>query len=163
MNMRRLHTHHPNSLGNPKRNLPFHRIKPAFTLSRPNSNSLEESFMSGSADSIDSMDTTLQPAPSEGAECEARLRHVLSYICDKGHRRWAASAGVFLLIFRISGIPFSYLFSFASDVLALANIGPSDIFSPVMLGLVLLTTTFLPPLFIALFIFSRLRKIYRGF
>ena len=119
--------------------------------------------MSGSADSIDSMDTTLQLPLSECAECEARLRHVLAYIIEKRHRRWAASAGVFLLIFSISGIPFSYLFSFASDVLALADIGPTDIFSPVMLGLVLLTTTFLPPLFIALFIFSRLRKIYRGY
>ena len=120
--------------------------------------------MSGSADSIDSMDTTLQTTLSECAECEARLRHVLAYIIEKRHRRWAASAGVFLLIFRISEIPFDSLFSlFAFDVLALANIGPTDVFSPTTLGLVLLTTTFLPPLFITIFIFSRLRKIYRGF
>ena len=163
MNMRRLHTDHPNSLGNPKRYLPFHRIKPAFTLSRPKSNSLEESFMSGSADSIDSMDTTLQMALSECAECEARLRHVLAYICEKRHRRWTASAAVFLLIYYVSSIPFDSLYSLASDVLELGGIGYNGVFSPGMLALVILTTTFLPPLVITLLIFSRLRKIYRGF
>ena len=119
--------------------------------------------MSGSSDSIDSMDTTLQLPLSECAECEARLRHVLAYICEKRHRRWTASAAVFLLILSISGIPFSYLFSFANDVLSLANIGPTDVFSPATLGLVLLATTVLPPLIITFLIFSRLRKIYRGF
>ena len=129
----------------------------------PSQASLYECLMTTSPDNFDHVGSVPQSRQSESVECEARLRHVLSYICDKGHRRWTASAGVFLLIFSISGIPFSHLFSFASDVLALADIGPTDIFSPVMLGLVLLTTTFLPPLFITLFIFSRLRKIYRGF
>ena len=119
--------------------------------------------MSGSADSIDSMDTTLQTALSKCAECEARLRHVLAYITEKRRRRWTASAAVFLLIYYVSSIPFDSFYSLAFDVLALADIGPTDIFSPEMLGLVILTTTFLLPLVITLLIFSRLRKIYRGF
>ena len=119
--------------------------------------------MSGSADSIDSMDTTLQTTLSECAECEARLRHVLAYICERRHRRWTAAAAVFLLILSMSGIPFSYLYSFTFDVLGLANIGPNDLFSPTTFGLVLLATTSIPPLVITLLIFSRLRRIYRGF
>ena len=119
--------------------------------------------MSGSADSIESMDTTLQLPLSECAECVARLRGVLAYICEKRHRRWIAAAAVFLLILHISDIPFTFLYSFASDVLSLAGIGPTDVFSPAILVLVLFATTLIPPLIITLFIFSRLRKVYRGY
>ena len=119
--------------------------------------------MTGCPDRIGFVDSTTQSQQSECAECEARLRHVLAYITEKRRRRWTASAAVFLLIYYVSSIPFDSFYSLAFDVLALADIGPTDIFSPEMLGLVILTTTFLLPLVITLLIFSRLRKIYRGF
>ena len=119
--------------------------------------------MTGCLDRIDSVDSAPQSLQSECAECEARLRHVLAYIIEKRRRRWIASAAVFLLILSISGIPFSYLYSFTFDVLGLANIGPNELFSPATFGLVLLATTSIPPLTITLLIFSRLRKIYRGY
>ena len=119
--------------------------------------------MTTSPDNFNPVGSAPQSRQSESAECEARLRHVLAYICERRHRRWIASAAVFLLILSISGIPFSYLYSFTFDVLGLANIGPNDLFSPATSGLVLLATTSIPPLTITLLIFSRLRKIYRGY
>ena len=137
-----------------------------FTLFPLNSDYLtprKECLMSSTTDGLDSMDRTQQPPPTEGAECEARLRHVLAYISEKRSRRWIAFTAVFLLIHHISGIPFGFLYSFTFDVLEVAGIGYIDIFSPGIFGLTLLTTTFLPPLIITLFIFSRLRRIYRGY
>ena len=119
--------------------------------------------MTGCLDRIDSVDSAPQSLQSECAECEARLRHVLAYIIEKRRRRWTASAAVFLLIYYVSSIPFDSLYSLAFDVLELGGIGYNGVFSPGMLVLVILTTTFLPPLVITLFIFSRLRKIYRGY
>ncbi|MCY3544272.1 MAG: hypothetical protein OXH22_09550 [Chloroflexi bacterium] len=100
---------------------------------------------------------------SECQECEARLRHVLAYISEKRHRRWIASTAIILLIYYVCGIPFDFLYSLAFDALRLAGIGPTDIFSPGTFGLVLLFMTFLPPIIITLVIFSRLRRIYRGY
>ena len=119
--------------------------------------------MSGSAHSLDSMDPAPPSPQSESAECEARLRYVLAYISEKRRRRWTAYAATFLLIYYVCGIPFNFLYSFLFDALELAGIGPTEVFSPNVFGLVLLTTTFLPPLIIALLIFSRLRKRYRGY
>lgn len=119
--------------------------------------------MTGCPDRIDSVDSAPQSLQSECAECEARLRHVLAYIIEKRRRRWTASAAIFLLIYYVSSIPFDSLYSLAFDVLELAGIGSNDIFSSGMLVLVIFITTFLPPLVITLLIFSRLRRIYRGF
>ena len=118
--------------------------------------------MSGTTDGPESTDSTRQLPPTEGAECEARLRHILAYISEKRHRRWTAFTAVFLLIHHVSGIPFSFLYSFAFDVLEIVGIGPTDIFSPGTLGLVLFTTS-LPSLIITIVIFLRLRKVYRGY
>lgn len=119
--------------------------------------------MPGSAISHTSNDSASQSPQSESAECEARLRHVLAYISEKRYRVWTASAAAFLLIYYVSQVPFNFLYSFAFNALGLAGIGPNDVFSASIFGLVLLTTTFLPPLIITLLIFSRLRRIYRGY
>lgn len=120
--------------------------------------------MPGSAGSFDSMDAAPHAAQREWDACKARMRHVLAYISEKRYRRWTTSAAAFLLIYYVSQVPFSFLSSITFDVLAVAGIGPNDVFpTPATLGLVLLATTFLPPLFIALVIFSRLRRIYKGF
>ena len=120
--------------------------------------------MPGSAGSVDSMDAAPQTTQRECDACKARMRLVLAYIGEKRYRRWTASAAAFLLIYYVSQVPFSFLYSFAFDVLALAGISYSDVFStPATLGLVLLATTFIPPVIITLAIFSRLRRIYRGF
>jgi len=120
--------------------------------------------MSDSADSLNPKNSASQSAQGEYKDCEARLRYVLAYIGEKRYRRWTASTAIFLLIFYISEIPFGFLYSFfALDVSRLTGIGPNDIFSPVILGLVLLATTFIPPLTITLVIFSRLSRIYRGY
>ena len=99
---------------------------------------------------------------AECSECEARLHHVLAFICEKRHRRWFAAAAFFLLIYQVSSIPFDTLNNLVFDALELAGFGPSDLFGPGVLGLVLLTTTFLPPFIITLIICSRLRRAYRG-
>ena len=119
--------------------------------------------MSSTTDGPDSMDSTRQLPPIEGAECEARLRHVLAYISEKRHRRWTAFTAVFLLIYDVSGIPFNILIEYLLDALELAGLGVGDVFrSPDMFGLVLSVTTLLMPLTITLLIFSRLRRTYRG-
>ena len=119
--------------------------------------------MPASADSLDFMDAAPPSPLSECAECEARLRHVLAYISEKRRRRWTAYAATFLLIYYVCGIPFNFLYSFLFDALELAGIGPTDVFSPDVFGLVLLATTFIPPVIITLVIFSRLRRVYRGY
>ena len=119
--------------------------------------------MSGTTDGPDHMDSVRQLPPTEGTECEARLRHVLAYISEKRHRMWTAFTAVFLLIFHLVGIPFNILIEYLLDALELAGLGVGDVFgSPDMFGLVLLVTTLVMPLTITLLIFSRLRRFYRG-
>ena len=119
--------------------------------------------MSGTTDGPESTDSTRQLPPTEGAECEARLRHILAYISEKRHRRWTAFTALFLLIFHLAGIPFNILIEYILDALELAGLGVGDVFgSPDMFGLVLLVTTLLMPLIITLLIFSRLRRVYKG-
>lgn len=117
--------------------------------------------MPDALDYADDLDRRLRSR--ECQECEARLRHVLAYIGEKRRRRWIAFTTVFLLIYYVCVIPFDFVYSLAFGALRLAGIGPTDVFSPGTFGLVLLFATFLPPIIITLVIFSRLRRIYRGY
>lgn len=119
--------------------------------------------MSGSDKVTGNMDPVPQSARRRRNDCEARLHHVLAYISGKRRRRWAAAAAVFLLVYHIFSIPFDSLHLVAFNALEAAGIGSTDLFGPTTYGIVLLATTFLPPLAISLIVFSRLRRTYRGY
>lgn len=117
--------------------------------------------MNTSSTSSDRNALEAKPTQSECAECEAGLRRVLAYICEKRYRRLIAFAAVFLLIYSVVGIPLSILTSLASGILIgfihsrNASIGAD------MFGLIIALTNFMPSLIVTILIFMRLRKIYK--
>ena len=94
------------------------------------------------------------------------MRRVLDYICERRYRRWLAGGVVFILLFLVidflTSIPLALitplLTSFGGDKLLNAIYR-----EPLIIGLWALVTNLLLPLTIALLIFSRLRRIYRGY
>ncbi len=97
---------------------------------------------------------------SEAAECEAGLRRVLTYICEKRYRRWSAFAGVFLLIYSVAGIPVS-LVSPAITGLLITHTLPSNIsIEAEMYPLIFSLTRIIPSLLITAAVFNRLRRSY---
>ena len=119
--------------------------------------------MPSSVERPDFTESVSQAPYNQDSNFEVRLRRVLAYIGEKRRRRLTAATAVFLLLYNVSSIPFDSLYSLVFDILEIVGMGPTDIFSPGTYGLVLLTTTSLPPLIITLVIFSRLRKAYRGY
>ena len=117
--------------------------------------------MNTSSTSSDRNALEATPKQNECAECEAGLRRVLTYICEKRYRRLIAFAAVFLLIYSVVGIPLSILTSLASGILIgfihsrNASIGAD------MFGLIIALTNFMPSLIVTILIFMRLRKIYK--
>lgn len=99
---------------------------------------------------------------SDCAECEAGLRRVLAYICEKRYRRWIAAAVLFLAMFTAIQVPFSvgsWLFIVASTLASYLNL--YGIFpEPVLLGLSLSVLTWLLPLIVTTVIFAWLVRIY---
>ena len=110
--------------------------------------------------SPDGNDLETNPTQSECAECEAGLRRVLAYICEKRYRRLFAGIVVFLLLFQAIGgltsLPLTFI------VPLLPSLFETFYGSPVILGLWGLVVNLLAPLIITVIIFSRLRRIYRG-
>ena len=114
----------------------------------------------------DSPATIPQSPTRKAAECEAGLRRVLAYICAKRYRRLFAGIVVFLLLFQAIGTLTSMPLTFVIPLLPIL-VGESlfeTIYgSPVILGLWTLVINLLVPLIITVIIFSRLRRIYRGY
>ena len=107
-----------------------------------------------------------KPTQSECAECEAGLRRVLTYICEKRYRRLFAGIVVFLLLFQAIGGLTSLPLSFVVPLLPILfgeSLFETIYGSPATLGLWSFVVNLLVPLIITVIIFSRLRRIYRGY
>ena len=114
----------------------------------------------------DSPDTIPQSPTRQATECEEGLRRVLAYICARRHRRLIAGGVVFIALFQVIGSLTSIPLALTTPFLPL--FGGGELFNaiygePAIIGLWVLVTDLLLPLTITLFIFSRLRRIYRGY
>ncbi len=99
-----------------------------------------------------------QSPTREAAECEAGLRRVLAYICEKRYRRWSAYAMTFLVIYA----SLAKLVSWLITLLFALAIPPRAIFlDPFKFGIALQALDFIP-LLITLLIFIGLHRIYKG-
>ena len=106
------------------------------------------------------------PKQNECAECEASLRRVLAYICEKRYRRLFAGIVVFLLLFQAIGGLTSLPLSFVVPLLPILfgeSLFETIYGSPATLGLWSFVVNLLVPLIITVIIFSRLRRIYRDY
>lgn len=102
----------------------------------------------------------------EALECDSGLRRVLAYICAQRHRRLIAGGVVFMALFQVIGSLTSIPLALVTPLLPL--FGRGELFNaiygePAIIGLWVLVTDLLLPLTITLFIFLRLRRIYRGY
>ena len=107
-----------------------------------------------------------QSPTRKAAECEAGLRRVLAYICARRYRRLFAAAVVFLLLFQaisaLTSIPLSFVIPLL-PILGGESLIETIYGNPLILGLWTLGINLLLPLIITVLIFSRLRRIYRGY
>ena len=122
--------------------------------------------MTTSSTDSDSPDAASQSPTRQAAESEAGLRRVLAYICARRRRRLFAGAIVFLLLFLAIDVLISFPLTLLNSLVPVF-VGYDLFFktiygSPVILGLWTLAT-YLLPLIITLVIFSRLRRVYRGY
>ena len=113
-----------------------------------------------------SPDAAPQSPTREVAECEAGLRRVLAYICARRRRRLIAGTIVFMVLFQsidgLTSIPRALLIPFIA-VLGGNNLVETIFGNPIIFGLWILAAKLLLSLIITLVIFSRLRRIYRGY
>ena len=111
---------------------------------------------------IENQDSNVEAPQSGCAECEAGLRRILAYICEKRYRRWIAAAILFLGLFTAIQVPFSvgsWFFFVASALASYFNL--YGIFpDPALFGLSLSALTLLLPLIITTIIFIWLVRIY---
>ena len=107
---------------------------------------------------IENQDSNVEAPRSDCAECEAGLRRLLAYICEKRYRRWIAYAMIFSIIYAALATVFNYSFSLLFP--PFFSFGKSF---PSMAAIVFYGyASRLVPLAITVLIFLKLRRIYKS-